>query len=136
MSASDHLGRQWQQPELSFEVHRGLSEVTPKDVDTSMLGRHWSADKHIATSEFALDRNKGTVYHASVPVSSVDTDTVVLKDTGVMWNDETNNIDWHNPEKEVPVRRGKPVLITGISKVERGKRTRTRRYNPPREMKA
>ena len=45
MSAQDHLGRQWQQPELSFPVHRG---ITRKPQKGRWLGMHWSADIKVA----------------------------------------------------------------------------------------
>jgi hypothetical protein len=40
-----NLGRQWQQPELSFTVHRG---ITRKPQKGRWLGMHWSADPQVA----------------------------------------------------------------------------------------
>lgn len=145
MAAEDNLSH-----ELFFEAHRGLRLRSGNNftVDKSNLGTHWSADEGVAR-DFAginFQPESGQVYHARVPVSSVDTDTDSLKSSQVI-------TPWGSPydEDEVPVKSGAKVLVTGRTTYKeaygndpRGKeglavmpvRTRTRRYNPPREMEA
>lgn len=80
-----------------------------------------------------LERNAhdSIVFHGEVPISSVEGDKNILKENGV------RNFD--TSEKEVPVKQGSPVKVTGISKfrdVNGIIKERKRSYNPPREMKA
>jgi hypothetical protein len=79
MAAEDNLSH-----ELFFEAHRGLrlrSLGNNFTVDKENLGTHWSADEGVAR-DFAginFQPESGQVYHARVPMSSVDTDTDSLK---------------------------------------------------------
>lgn len=150
MSASDHLS------ELQFQVHRGLSDTEPISLAKN-LGMHWTTEENIA-NELAehyrtsrLDEHDQettpeyrTIIHASVPISSVETNSATLRKYGVL-PEETNK----NPEKEVSVKKGAPVFVTGVTNRKsdpwlvngqhnknRKTRTRKRTYNPPREMKA
>jgi hypothetical protein len=68
--------------------------------------------------------------HAQVPVSSVETDTAALKKAQVYGAQ-----DDERDEKEVPVKKGSSVFVTGMTK-RSPDRYRTRTYNPPREKKA
>ena len=113
MSAQNNLGRQWQQPELSFTVHRGLTRKPQKG---RWLGMHWSADPKVARG-FAGPF--GHVIHGEVPMSSVVTDTDKLRSYSVFDRDAETKA----PEKEVPVDIGKPVKVTGITGPEADKRT-------------
>ena len=146
MSAQDNLGRQWQQPELSFTVHRGLTRKPQKG---RWLGMHWSADPKVARG-FAGPF--GTVIHGEVPMSSVVTDTDKLRSYSVFDRDAESKA----PEKEVPVDIGKPVKVTGMTGPEADKKTgawngrrnettsplgakrppRKRTYKNPKEMTA
>ena len=143
MSASDHLGRQWHQPELSFEGHRGLNDVLPHEVNRHKLGMHWSKDPVMATyfSENNVNGEytgqPGLIYHAQIPLSSVETDPHTLDEHSVMPD--------NHEEKEIPVKRGAKVTVVARTKVtptldtdysEAPPRMRRRNYNPPREMKA
>lgn len=105
MSAQDHLGRQWGQPELTFQVHRGVTRKFKKDAP---LGMHWSADPKVAR-RFA--GHFGSVMHAEVPISAVETNTHKLKRSFVDTNDRT----YKNPEKEIPVKSGAKVKVTGVT---------------------
>ena len=107
MSASDHLGPQWSQPELTFQVHRGL---TRKPQTGRWLGMHWSADPAVAR-RFAGPF--GHVVHADVPMSSVETDTHTLQRERV--NPPEAERVLNSPEKEVPAIIGQPVKVTGIT---------------------
>jgi len=111
---------QWAQPELTFPVHRGLMNAPDKDRG---LGMHWSADPSIARNMFAT--KSGHVIHADAPVSSVETNTKALD----RWSVSSGLFP---EEKEVPVKTGSTVKVTGIT----GPSGRTRTYNPPREMRA
>ena len=123
---------QWEQPELSTEVHRGLKE--PLNASKG-VGVHWSHVRGVA-NRFANDNateKKRTVIHAKVPISSVETNTKILS------NNRVGTLVPGDPllEREIPVKKGAPVKVTGVTKFrgELGKR-RTRTFNPPREMKA
>jgi hypothetical protein len=154
MSASDHLGRQWMQPELSHEIHRGLAPATfqkmmggtgePYDpeVGKSRVGVHWTASQGVAKT-FAGSNGfwgTGTVIHGSAPMSSVETHTPTLEAGQV-------DISGTLKEKEVPLKKNAPVTVTGKSTIKERPvkvgedeaplvRVRKRTYNPPREKKA
>lgn len=149
MSAEDNLNQ------LQFEAHRGLSHHKPINLKPN-LGRHWSAQEDIA-NELADRQRSGfehhympeyrMVLHAKIPLGSVETKYSELRNRAVLSPKNLNE----NAEKEIPVKKGSSVFVTGISKTykesvfdgDSGKenaarkiRTRTRTYNPPREMKA
>jgi hypothetical protein len=148
MSAQDNLGRQWQQPELSFTVHRGLTRKPQKG---RWLGMHWSADPKVARG-FAGPF--GTVIHGEIPMSSVETDTNRLRSEQVLTPEHDRSIS--QPEKEVSATIGKPVKVTGMTGPEADKKTgawngrrnevtsplgakrppRKRTYKNPKEMTA
>ena len=113
MSAEDNLGRQWQQPELSFTAHRG---ITRKPQRGRWLGMHWSADPAVAR-KFAGPF--GHVIHGEIPISSVVTDTAKLRSYSVF----DREAEAKNPEKEIPTDIGKPVKVTGITGPEADKNT-------------
>ena len=129
--------------ELFYQVHRGirLKNNRGNKIDKSALGMHWSADEQVARDFSGINYNPETsrVIHARVPISSVETNPARLKERDVNSPDDK--------EKEVPVKEGAPVLVTGISRFKEqlgvpgvgGRipvKKRTRTYNPPREMKA
>jgi hypothetical protein len=114
MSAQDNLGRQWQQPELSFTVHRGLTRKPQKG---RWLGMHWSADPAVAR-KFAGPF--GHVLHGEIPISSVETDTNRLRSEQVFLPD---NEQGTRMEKEVSATIGKPVKVTGMTGPEADKKT-------------
>lgn len=114
MSAQDNLGRQWQQPELSFTVHRGLTRKPQKG---RWLGMHWSADPAVAR-KFAGPF--GHVIHGEIPMSSVETDTNRLRSEHVFLPD---NEQGTRMEKEVSATIGKPVKVTGMTGPEADKKT-------------
>ena len=114
MSAQDNLGRQWQQPELSFTVHRGLTRKPQKG---RWLGMHWSADPAVAR-KFAGPF--GHVLHGEIPMSSVETDTNRLRSEQVFLPD---NEQGTRMEKEVSATIGKPVKVTGMTGPEADKKT-------------
>jgi hypothetical protein len=124
----------WRQPELSTEVHRGIKLNSRNNYTVSPnLGTHWSTNPEMAALFSGLERNAhdSIVFHGEVPISSVEGDKNILKENGV------RNFD--TSEKEVPVKQGSPVKVTGISKfrdVNGIIKERKRSYNPPREMKA
>ena len=148
MSAQDNLGRQWQQPELSFTVHRGLTRKPQKG---RWLGMHWSADPAVAR-KFAGPF--GHVLHGEIPMSSVETDTNRLRSEQVLTPERDRSMS--QPEKEVPATIGKPVKVTGMTGPEADKKTgawngrrneitsplgakrppRKRTYKNPKEMTA
>jgi hypothetical protein len=145
---------QWEQPEFSVPVHRGLNSPS---LDTSKgTGVHWSTDKHIAhnlaglhrfnTREEAFNPTTTTVVHGEIPFGSVETDKPTLRRLDVLGVDEPKEAT----EFEVTAKKGSPVRVHGVTKTvqsprrsrETGEdvpvttRSRTRRYNPAREMKA
>lgn len=141
--------------ELFFTVHRGISKTKPNAVRKD-LGTHWTTHEEIA-HELADRQQTGhafyyqpehrTIIHAQIPISSVESDIQKLNQTSVFSSGNLNK----NIEKEVPVKKGAPVYVTGITKrysdprldADTGKpienrkiRTRTRTYKRPRKMEA
>jgi hypothetical protein len=137
----DRGGDPARQPELSFPAHRGifLSDKVYHS-SNSGIGMHWSADQKIAeemASHAGTNLGSGTpiIYHGEIPISSVETDFNRLYDRSVLSPSNLNE----NREKEVPVKRGAPILVTGRTKgtLRNGVwKTRERTYKKPREMKA
>jgi hypothetical protein len=128
MSAEDNLSQ-----ELFFEAHRGVS-TGPKHKVKKNLGMHWSTDEGIAdmfSSRVSAQKPYGVIVHAKIPMSSVETDTATLKKHQVYGSEDTDERN----EKEVPVKKGSSVFVTGVTK-RKGSNYRTRTYNPPREKKA
>ena len=152
MAAQDNLSN-----ELFFKVHRGVNvsyphypeegESSKYRLDSKNLGTHWSADADVAkgfanspnsralTSYWRTDHAK--VIHADVPMSSVETNEETMRNGGFA------NFSRQDPheEKEVMVKRGAPIKVTGITKLRQSKdksevKSRKRKYNPPREMSA
>jgi hypothetical protein len=143
--------------ELFFQVHRGINTSYPHypkegkssqyRLDMRNFGTHWSADEQVA-KEFANSPNSRAltphwrtdyahVVHAEVPISAVETDRETMKQGGFA------NFSGQDPheEKEVMVKPGSPIKVTGLTSLRRSKdetavKTRKRTYNPPREMKA
>ena len=140
--------------ELFFEAHRGISRPSPTPLRKD-LGTHWSVEEGIAHEladrqqtghDFYYNPEHRTIIHAKIPMSSVEHDTEKLQRSAVLRPGNLNQ----NPEKEVPVKKGAPVIVTGMTKryssprldidtgkaLERKVRTRKRTFNPPREMRA
>ena len=142
---SDRGGDTARQPELSFNVHRGVFNPGGVHSSNSGVGVHWSANKttaeqmaayaSVASSFPPHPKDSSTVHHASVPVSSLEFDTNTLKKNGVLSVGDMAK----NSEQEIPVRKGATVKVTGRTKVTNRNgawKTRERTYNPPREVKA
>jgi hypothetical protein len=76
------------------------------------------------------------VHTAEIPLSSVEFDKEVLKKNKVFSPDNLNK----NSEQEVPVKKGATILLKSTRTTRTsnysGYRTRTRTYNPPKEIKA
>jgi len=177
VSASDNLSN-----ELFFTAHRGLAAERDYYGQTGRIrggaGIHWSADKDVAESFSRnipegrlMNKPIGTVISAHIPMSSVETDTNVLKKTGVL--NKKGKPEWPQ-EQEVTVKKGAPIHITEVTRqgsysrdkaedareellakpyeelvpgyqkeydkwdTRANRRTRrvTKRFNPPKEMKA
>lgn len=152
MAAQDNLSN-----ELFFKVHRGVNVSYPHypqaggssqySLDSKNLGTHWSADADVAkefanspnsralTSHWRTDHAK--VIHADVPMSSVETDSETMRLGGFA---NFSSQDPHE-EKEVMVKKGAPIKVTGITKLRQSKdrneiKSRKRTYKKPREMSA
>ena len=118
--------------ELFFQAHRGLTKVTkPKGA----LGSHWSASRGTADDFMSRGstRPTGVIISAKIPMSSVETSTNRIKDVR----------RGEYGEQEITTKKNAPVFVQSMTKVYDnpnskygGGRTRTRRYNPPRQMNA
>ena len=113
---------------FSAELFRGVL-TEPGQYNDSKLGQHWTPSKKIA-EVFARqgveeESKEGTIFHAKVPSTSVETDPKTIK-----------KMDLFSPEKEIPVKKGAQILLTGVTTFRGNNKTRTRRYNPPRESTA
>ena len=117
MSAQDNLGRQWQQPELSFTGYRGLTQKPKKEHGLAGLGMHWSADPKVAR-KFAGPF--GHVLHAEIPISSVETNTQTLRNNAVFLPDHEQGT---RMEKEIPASYLRPVKVTKVEGPEADKKT-------------
>lgn len=129
--------------ELFFNVHRGIA-LKGKYTSSDGLGVHWSADHTVAKSfargnlvglKGTMEGNThGVIYHGTVPISGVETDTKTLKDKDVYTPENTHG---YKVEKEVPLKKGTKVMVEGITTMnKKSYRERHRRYTPPREMTA
>ena len=137
MSAQDNLSsQQWHQPELSLTVYRGLTQTPNKG---KKAGMHWSLSKRVADTisrqtipswkaDFYGSEGHPTVLKGEVPMSSVETDKEELGWRGVYTDPKDFNF-----EQEVPVKHNAPIYVTERTQ-HKMFRSRTRRYNPPREM--
>ena len=123
---------QWVQPELSHNVYRGTAKLNPEEV-----GAHYSKNEVIAKA--FRGHSKGVVINADIPMGSVETDTSTLMKKGV-GNGYTYSDGSKVDEEEVTARTGAPIKVKSVQTLKRTKsgtkRTRTRTFNPPREMKA
>ena len=136
--------------ELFFEAHRGIRLRSGNffKINKENLGTHWTANEQVARDFGGINfqPEAGHVYHAQIPVSSVESDTNKLKESQVI----TKSGQSFN-EDEIPVKPGAKIKVTGrttyreTSKADpKGRkdlaiiplRTRTRKYNPPRQMNA
>jgi hypothetical protein len=128
MAAEDNLSN-----ELFFQVHRGLYIKPGEKLESKQPGTHWSTSPVVAEAFARKGGESGStrvIFHANVPMSSVETRTGTLKRKEVGGE--------YEHEQEVPVRFNKPVLVTGRTTL-RGfgdVKSRKRTYNPPREMPA
>ena len=125
------------------------------------LGSHWTASKE--TAEVFAEQVPGgyrklgpdvipsgsgyaphTTITADIPMSSVETDTNVLKSKDVVG--KSGKYEYPH-EQEIPVKEGAPVYVKEIQSKSPKKnlankdrfqrhRVRTKRFNPPKEMKA
>jgi len=131
------------QPELSIPVHRGVFVPSNIHSSNSGIGVHWSASRKIAEEMASHSEAEHTswgsgshvVHHGSVPISSIETNIKTLTNNAVLSPENLNK----NREKEVPVKKGSPVLVTGRTKgtFRNGAwKMRERTYKKPREMKA
>ena len=131
------------EPTRQFNIHRGISDIVDTLPGTSELGMHWSTKKSVA-QRFALGEphfpsNFGTILHGVVNKQhTLQPDNpeyeAIASKYGILIDNPSN-------EREVTVKPGSPVSITGKTIVQRrgpkgGIRTRKRTYNPSREVKA
>ena len=122
--------------ELFFNVTRGIN-LKPELAHTyteKNTGVHWSANTYTVENFAKRNRQKGSkriILHGQVPVSSVETDSKVLKEK------DAESIKYLG-ENEVTVKEGSPVFLTGRTTFRGYQKTKSRKrnYNPPREMKA
>ena len=132
MSAQDNLSN-----ELFFEAHRGIiGKLDPK----YGLGMHFSKSEKTA-KRFASRQywTPGTVVHAKIPTSSVETNTKILGQRGFAGFEGKDPL----AEEEIPVKQGSSVFVTGVTKLRAAKpltggerKSRTRTYRTPRKMTA
>ena len=134
MSAQDNLSHQlFHNAFRGIKIHSGNNFKVREDE----LGMHWSTNKSIAEhfGNIASTPTLTRVYSAKIPMGSVETNTPRLKE---------RQVTSFSHEQEIPVKEGAPVLVTGVTKYRKvygeeqppAVKPRTRRFNPPREMKA
>ena len=122
--------------ELFFNVQRGiyLKPEVAHTYNEKNPGVHWGANNYTAENFAKRGRQKGSkrvILHGQIPISSVETDPKVFKEKGA------DTVKYAG-EHEVMVKEGSPVFLTGRTTIRGYNKTksRTRSYNPPREMKA
>jgi len=136
MAASDNLSQG------QFSVYRGLQAPGTK-INRSRLGVHWTDVPEVA-HDFAKGEGLGDYsYHRASykgPASVIHA-TVTKDAVHPMTNEEDYEdygISMDQDESEVPLKRGAKVNVHSVT-TYRGQdkdKARTRRYNPPRTMKA
>lgn len=105
-------------------VYRGLSGVTPDDIDTSNVGPHWSADPGVAWN-FALNRDtEGNVHwdedgepqHGTIVSAFVHKRHIVNPGTDEYrdWSEGENVLGPDSTEREHTVRPGAPVYVQQV----------------------
>ena len=110
------------------EWENWTGEKTGFKLNTTRLGSHWSSDPNVARG-FAVEPGSAII-HGEVSKGHVVTNRTEQVHLGA---DDVSGEYAH--EKEVPIRPNSPVKVSSIDFVK-PTRTRTRRFNPPREMKA
>lgn len=134
--------------ELFFDAHRGVDLASPHYpksggssnyvLDTDNIGTHWSVDPSVAKrfahkgDDPSWRTRHARIVHANIPISSAESDQKVFRERGV---DTVGNLG----EKEIFVREGAPVQVTGITKLRKSGDTiksRTRKFKTPRNMTA
>jgi len=113
MSAQDHIS------ELQFEAHR---MILGTDKLNQPVGRYWSSD-HNEPYEYEY----AGVYGEKAPSRP---HLVVTANYDPKDNDPK---EWSDANKPVVLKSGSPIKVTSVRKLGT-KRSRTRKYNPPREM--
>jgi len=114
MAASDHLGPQ-------FEAHR---IILGTDKLNKPVGRYWSSD-HNEPYEYEY-----AGVHGEKPPSRPH-----LVVSANYRPEDHDKSEWSDANKPVVLKEGSPIRVTSVRKLG-VKRSRTRNYNPPREMKA
>lgn len=108
---SGHPAHDTRRP-LHERAHALLDHVAQGAYTTKGLGYHWTDDpdyNHLATgSRIEPGQTAVTVHARTAPRHHIEDNTYVLEDRAVR--------DWStDPEREVPLKRGAPVHVTGIS---------------------
>lgn len=109
-------------PEEAVEIVRG----TPRRVDPSNAGEHWTTDESVANY---FRGREGTIIRAEVPQSSIETNPEVLRSKGV--GDTQDNEFGPLNEKEVTVKKGAPITIKSTTRY--GPIVRSRSYKDAQE---
>ncbi len=115
-------------------LYRGLSYVTPEDLNTRYLGNHWTKDKGIA-ERFAQSDEGGLVVHGEVsPEHIVPIDSEEWKNLGGghgIWHPEDQP-----GEDETTLRNDAPVTITGYTHIgPTGKPIKVEQLSKPKKGK-
>lgn len=137
MTSKGVLGRQWEQPELSWNVYRGINVPRGEKPNLESLGSHWTHSYDVAEafstgnpSNIFLQRGNSKKYilHGEVPISSYQ---------GSKEFREKHAIDFNPLEEELPVRTGAPINLTGVTRVtDSSGSTNTRMFKKPKRSKA
>jgi len=113
MSAHDHLSVE------AFRAVLGASKLNQP------VGQHWSTD-----------HNEPYAYmHSGVYGEKPPSGPHLIVEANVNPKDDMPE-EWSDANKPLVLKPGSSIKVKQITKVTPGKRQRSRRYNPPREMKA
>lgn len=132
-----NLGRQWHQPELSWEVHRGVNVPRGQKLNLQNLGTHWTHAYDVAEAFstgnpssifFSKKNSKKYILHGEVPISSYQ---------GGKAFRERHAIDSNPMEEELPVKSGSEINLTGITRVtDDWGSTKTQKFRKPKRTQA
>jgi hypothetical protein len=132
MTSPENLGPQFKDHIL---LHRGLSFATPRDVDLSNAGVHWTEDHGVAQrfAETGEQGESGLIVHGAVHPEHV------VKPGDKDWEEYSarrGNQEYEG-ERETSVREGSPVTILGLTSTDHeGNPVKVNMFKKPRVGRA
>lgn len=120
-----------------MRLYRGLSEVSPDDVDTTWLGNHWTTDPKVArlfaTDGFDTGDERGTVVEALIHRRHVvphgSSEWQQMSEYRPIYDDS-------HPEQEKTIRSGATVHLQKMTYVGRDEGSDEKTVEMPRGLRS